>query len=203
MHLEILTDNQKQLLPIIKSFKKDFYLAGGTAIALHIGHRESIDFSMFTFNEFENFKLRQKIKKLITIDRVLRDELGDLTFLSLGVQITFFNYPYRIESELEFEDYFRVPDLLTLGAMKLFALGRRAKWKDYVDLYFILQRYSLSGILEKAETIFTDEFNAKILREQLSYFNDINYSEEVIFKKDFEVDDEEVKRKLIEHSLSE
>jgi hypothetical protein len=50
MHLEILTDKQKELLPLISQFKRNFYLVGGTAIALHLGHRESIDFDLFSYN---------------------------------------------------------------------------------------------------------------------------------------------------------
>ena len=202
MHPEILTENQHKLLPAMKSFKKDFYLVGDTAIALQLGHRESIDFGMFTFGRFENDKLKRKIKRLMTMGRVLRDELGNLTFFSLGVQITFFDYPYQVEAGLEFEDYFRLPSLVTLGAMKLLALGNRAKWKDYVDLYFILQKYPLEEILKKAKEIFGDEFNAKILREQLAYFDDTNYQEEIVFREGFEVSDEKIKESLIEHSLS-
>lgn len=48
MHLEILSENQKKLFPILKSFSRKYYFVGGTAIALHIGHRKSIDFDLFT-----------------------------------------------------------------------------------------------------------------------------------------------------------
>ena len=48
MHDNILTNEQRNLLPLIKAFSKDYYLVGGTAIALHIGHRRSIDFDLFT-----------------------------------------------------------------------------------------------------------------------------------------------------------
>ena len=64
LHKEILTKEQKELLPLIKLFKKDFGLVGGTAIALHIGHRESIDFDLFSLSEFENHKIRAKIKAI-------------------------------------------------------------------------------------------------------------------------------------------
>ena len=202
MHPEILTKSQQKLLLALKAFKKDFYLVGGTAIALHLGHRESIDFDMFTFGSFDNTKLKRLIKRQMRMGRIVRDEYGNLTFFSLGVQITFFDYPYPIEANLEFEDYLRLPDLITLGAMKLLALGHRAKWKDYLDLYFILEKYSLKTLLNKAKKIFGDEFNERILREQLAYFDDIDWNEEVIFKEGFDVKPEVVKKKLIEHSLS-
>ena len=74
------------------------------------------------------------------------------------------------------------PDLLTLSAMKAFALGGRAKWKDYVDLFFLLRdHFSLQQISEHAKGIFGAFFNEKLFREQLCYFQDIDYSEEVDF----------------------
>ncbi|MEK7627106.1 MAG: hypothetical protein AAB397_00805, partial [Patescibacteria group bacterium] len=94
-------------------------------------------------------------------------------------------------------------DLLTLASMKAFALGRRAKWKDYVDLYFIIKdHFLINEIVKKANKIFGHEFNEKIFRTQLAYFEDINYSEEIIFKKGFETDDKVIKNSLIDFSLN-
>ena len=71
-----------------------------------------------------------------------------------------------------------MPDLLTLAAMKAFALGGRGKWKDYVDLYFILKdHYSAREICGKAKALFADVFNPLLFKKQLSYFDDISYSE--------------------------
>ena len=47
MHSEILSDNQKELLPLMAQFRREYYLVGGTAIALYLGHRRSIDFDLF------------------------------------------------------------------------------------------------------------------------------------------------------------
>jgi Nucleotidyl transferase AbiEii toxin, Type IV TA system len=58
----ILSENQKELLPFIESFKKEFYLVGGTAIALQIGHRESIDFDLFKFSTINTSKITQRLK---------------------------------------------------------------------------------------------------------------------------------------------
>ena len=96
-----------------------------------------------------------------------------------------------------------MPKLLTLAAMKAYALGQRAKWKDYVDLYFIMRDFHpLVEIIREAETIFGKSFNAKLIRQQLSYFDDVSYKEAVVYKPGFEVPDEEVKRALEEYSLS-
>jgi hypothetical protein len=91
-----------------------------------------------------------------------------------------------------------MPALLDLAAMKAFALGRRAKWKDYVDLYFVMKYYHpLSEITNRAEDLFNEEFSAKLFRSQISYFEDIDYEEEVVYL-DTPVDKEEIKKYLIE-----
>ena len=87
--------------------------------------------------------------------------------------------------------------------MKAFALGGRNKWKDYVDMYFILRDYyKISDIVKEARKNFGSEFNEKLFRTQLSYFKDIDFTEKVIYTKGFEVDDKEIKKSLIEFSLS-
>jgi hypothetical protein len=204
MHKEILTAEQIDLLPIIRKFRNDFGLVGGTAIALHLGHRESIDFDMFSPVDFENGKIRRVFSLAgKSIGNAIRDEIGQFTFSIDEVQITFFCYPYPIEYSVSFEDVAHMPTLLTLAAMKAFALGRRAKWKDYVDLYFIMRdHHPLRDIIKHTEKLFKFEFNAKLLREQLSYFEDVNYTEPVTFKPGFEVPDEEVRRALTEYSLA-
>ena len=99
-------------------------------------------------------------------------------------------------------DSVSVPDLLTLSAMKAYALGRRSKWKDYVDLYYIFsQQYSISAIAAKATSMFGKEFNEKIFRAALAYFEDVDYSESVSFSDGFQVDNATIQKKLREVSV--
>ena len=63
MHKEIFTKEQIKLLPLLFEFSKDFGMVGGTAIALHLGHRQSIDFDLFSFQPFDNSRIRKKIIK--------------------------------------------------------------------------------------------------------------------------------------------
>jgi hypothetical protein len=95
-----------------------------------------------------------------------------------------------------------MPDPLTIAAMKAFALGRRAKWKDYVDLFFIFKTYTLKQVVGKASAIFGSEFDEKLFREQLTYFEDLNYSESIEYMPEFAVDDSVIKQRLIEISLT-
>ena len=87
--------------------------------------------------------------------------------------------------------------------MKAYALGGRGKWKDYVDLYFLMRNnFPLKSIIEKADELFGATFNGKLFKEQLAYFEDINYEEEVIYL-DKPVEKEEIKRFLTEAATQE
>lgn len=203
MHAEILTQEQHELLPLVALFKKDFGMVGGTAIALHLGHRESVDFDMFSKEKFSNISLRRKIEQVRRIDKELVNKKTEFTFLIGSVQFTFFEYPFDIDYSEHFENVARLPTLVTLAAMKAYALGQRAKWKDYVDLYFIMRdHHSLHEIERATENIFGDSFNPKLLRQQLAYFEDINYDEAVTFKPGFDATEETIKKTLTEFSLS-
>ncbi len=181
MHSEILSDKQKGLIPLIRAFSKDFFLVGGTAVALHIGHRRSIDFDLFTIQNIKRGNIRNRIEKEgFAIEGVLYEAFDQLHVLVNTVKITFFNYPYSVPHPVDFDGVIKIPELLDLGAMKTYALGGRAKWKDYVDMYYILKDYyDLKAISSRARQMFGTAFNEKLFREQLCYFDDIDYSEKV------------------------
>ncbi len=203
LHKEILSEEQFELFPFLKKFGKDFGLVGGTAIALHLGHRRSIDFDLFSLEGFKNIVLERRLKSVASIDKVLVNREGEFTFLAEGVKITFFHYPFAIPYTCKLDTLIQIPDLLTLAAMKAFALGKRAKWKDYVDLYFILKDHcAVDDITAKAKKIFANEFNEKIFKTQLSYFEDVNYNEEVEFLPGFETSERKIKKALTKFSLS-
>ena len=64
MHTEIFTVGQVELLPYLKAFRQSFYLVGGTAAALHIGHRRSIDFDLFTQSQLNKSRIKAKLMHL-------------------------------------------------------------------------------------------------------------------------------------------
>ena len=172
MHKEILNSEQTALLPSLQVFSKDFCLVGRTAIALYLGHRQSIDFDLFSNQQFTKQQIRSYLaKNNQKIKGVLVDNIDEFTVLVDNVKLTFLYYPFKIKYGKKFANTIRVPDLLTLAAMKAYTLGRRAKWKDYVDLYCIMNnKYKLEDIIKQAKKIFKNEFNARIFRNQLAYF---------------------------------
>jgi hypothetical protein len=119
-----------------------------------------------------------------------------------SVKITFFNYPYEVKHAVNFDEIINIPSLLDLAAMKTYALGGRAKWKDYVDMYFILkEHFSLKELSTRASEIFGSHFNAKLFREQLCFFDDIDYSEKVEFIEN-EIREDIIKDFLTEVSIA-
>jgi hypothetical protein len=202
MHKEILNQQQIDVLPIIKTFKEDFGLVGGTAIALHLGHRKSIDFDLFTNKKFENDVIVKKLMAQTTIESTIVDQLDQLTVIVNKVKLTFLYYPFALDFSEDFEGYIKMPDLLNLASMKAYTLGRRSKWKDYIDLYYIFKQYSLKDVSEKAEQVFKNAFNEKLFREQLCYFDDIDFSEHIDYASEVQISDEEIKNCLIGIGLS-
>ena len=180
LHKEIFSDEQTKLLPLVQKFKRKFYLVGGTAIALYIGHRRSIDFDLFTTTKIDRNALEEKITKLKFKFKTLHQTPSEWTLFIGKVKITFYQFPHLVEHKDNFEKIISLPSLLDLAAMKAYALGGRGKWKDYVDLYFIFKEYfSLEEVAKKADALFGDGFNEKLFREQLTFYADINYSEQV------------------------
>lgn len=204
MHLNILNNNQKELLKFISQFKREYYLVGGTAIALHIGHRESIDYDLF---KQANLRKNDIYKKIFTAKLKFKfgyENFEQLNLVIKDVKFTFFQFPHKIPLNSEIKGVIKMPDLLTLAAMKAFALGRRAKWKDYVDLYFIIKNhFSINEISKKAKEIFGEMFSEKLFKMQLGYFNGIDYQEEVTYLIQNPPTDDEIKEFLKNISISE
>ena len=202
MYSEILSDSQMNLLPLIKQFNKEFYLVGGTAIALLIGHRRSIDFDLFKEKNLRINKILQKIRNNGYDFIVTRKVADQLNLIIQDVKVTFFQYPYPIDAKQNYKDLIKVPELLDLAVMKAFALGMRAKWKDYVDLYFIIKyHHNINEIIDKANSIYDKLFSEKQFRSQLCYFDDIDYTEEVDYIPSNPPDNSEIKRYLCEKAL--
>ena len=203
MHKEILNDRQTALLPLMAKFRREYYLVGGTAIALYIGHRRSIDFDLFKQSRLNHKKNLDRISEGGFPHQVTRRVEEQMNLIVNDVKVTFFQYPFPVIADENFDDTFRMPSLLTLAAMKAYALGRRSKWKDYVDLYFLLkERFSLPEIATKATEIFGELFSEKLFRAQLSYFDDVDYTEKVDYLISDHPSDVDVKRYLTEVSLS-
>ncbi len=180
MYLNILSKEQFNQLSLLSSFKREYLLVGGTAIALQIGHRKSIDFDLFKSKPLHFSKIVNALKSHQIKYQILFQNKEGLHLLIDGVKWTFFYYPFEINETVVAENHFKMPDLLSLAAMKAYALGRRSKWKDYVDVLFLLENhFSINQISKRASEIFEDAFSEKMFRVQLVYFKDIDFTEPI------------------------
>ena len=202
MFSEILNDKQEELLPLMSQFRREYYLVGGTAIALYLGHRRSIDFDLFKFSTINHKRNLDKISSSPFDYIVTRRVTEQMNLIINDVKVTFFQYPFPIEPISVYEKYFRMPSLLQLAAMKAYALGRRSKWKDYVDLYFLLtEHFSIEDVSACATALFGELFSEKLFRSQLCYFDDVDYSEAVDFIIPNPPDESTIKKELTRIAL--
>ncbi len=176
------------MLDKLSVFKNDFYLAGGTGLALQLGHRKSDDFDFFTAKEFSNQKLINIVKETFYEAKisVIQNELDTLTFiLDDSVKISLFKLPYVNFLPLVETEFFNLAQIPEIGVMKLLALYR-ATYKDYVDVYFILQKYKLAEIIDLA-TKKHSEFDVGLYLRALLAYEDVD-DFPISFMPDFEVD---------------
>ena len=199
MHKEILSEKQLELLSLMSSFRREYYLVGGTAIALNLGHRRSIDFDMFKPSDINHKKNLDRLTESGFPCLVTRRVKEQMNLIVNDVKVTFFQYPFPIKASEKFDTFFRLPSLLQLTAMKSYALGRRSKWKDYVDLYFLLKDFfTIEEISACANQIYSNLYSEKMFRAQLCYFEDVDYTEEVEYMIPNPPSNEEIRNSLTE-----
>lgn len=176
MHLETLTSEGKKILSGIE-LASDFYLAGGTGLALQLGHRISIDFDFFsgkTINADILDIVEKAASDLRLISKIIVNNQDELTLILGETKLTFLHYPFPVL--LPFLDFkkIKIASILEIAAMKAYTLGRRGTFKDYVDIYFIVKNgESLELIANLAARKYGDFFDTRLFLEQLVYLKDI------------------------------
>jgi len=195
LHLNILDDKRREILPFFKNFSEDgFYLAGGTGLALQIGHRDSIDFDFFKEGDFDTALLVEKINTIFISHKlsITQQERNTVSCLiDDSIQISFFGYRHKLLYPLIKNDYLDVASIIDIGCMKLSAITSRYVEKDYVDLYFILQNISISELLENFIKKYPN-FDKALILKSLIYFDDIT-PEPILFKEGHDVSFETIK----------
>ena len=197
MHIEALTESAKTLFPPFKNLQ-GFYLAGGMALALQLGHRISVDFDFFSEKEIAS-DLLPSVEKLFAdySQKMLVNNKNELTLIVGETKVTFLYYPFPMLHSLVVWEGLKLAPLPEIAAMKAYTIGRRGTFKDYVDLYFLLKSgITINGIIIDAEKKYKDAFNVRLLLEQMVYFDDITDTE-IIFLK------EPILKKEIENFFTE
>ena len=176
--LKVLPPAQKRIWPKL-AFTKDlgFCLYGGTALALQLGHRQSVDFDFFSDKSFSADELLNKLP-FAGKAKILQCEQDTLTLQIDGVFISFFGsqrYGRAGEPLLTCDNTIFVASLLDILGLKLKTLFDRVEWKDYYDITWILrQGISLKDGLGVAMSFFGDTFIAEHCLMALTYFEGVD-----------------------------
>lgn len=196
MHPEALTEQGREIFKFLPSFS-GFYLAGGTALALQIGHRQSVDFDLFS-GENIGKELLAKAKRVFNgkaISPVVNNP-AELTFFVDGIKITFLAYPFPMVTDAEEYEGVRMFSIKELGATKAYTVGRRGTLKDYADLHAIVAGHhtTLEELIQLAEKKYGSEFNARLFLEQLIFVEDIEETEIVFLPNQPQADKEAIQK---------
>jgi len=199
MHKEVLNKKTERLLIKIKDICKNFYLVGGTGLALQIGHRKSIDLDWFSKKSFSVRQLKIKLKKIGKL-KIIQEEEFTLNCVLDGVRLSFFRYPYKNISSLIKYENIKLASIKDIACMKIDSISSRGSKKDFIDLYFILKKFSLEELLKMFDKKYKGiEYNRLHILKSLSYFEEAEKDPMPIMLKDIKWSD--VKNKIKEEVI--
>ena len=153
-----------------KSYLEQFVLVGGTALALQIGHRKSVDLDLFTTNDFQSENLMSSLVNDFELTTTFQmPQTIICTIKEVKVDFIRFRYPL-IRPIIEIEGI-RMLSIEDIAPMKLDAITGRGDKKDFYDLYYLLKTYSLTKLLELYTEKFQHQTTFHVIRS-LTYFVD-------------------------------
>jgi len=162
---------------MLKPALADFHLAGGTSLALQIGHRLSVDLDLFGNRPFEKQEILDEISDLAPIQ--LMHETKNILVLNVqDVKVDFVNYRYPLISKIKEIENIRLVGLEDIAAMKIAAITGRGKKRDFFDLYCLLKHFSLKEIFNFYSEKF-DDGNQFMAARSLTYFLDADEDEDL------------------------
>ena len=172
----------------------EFNLVGGTSLALQLGHRNSIDIDLFGNQDINQILFEEKIREYGKVE-ISQSSKNILITKINDVKVDFVNYKYPLLKEFLVIDTIRMLSTQDIAAMKLNAIMGRGSRKDFIDLYFLLNEFSMKEILN----FYTQKFNDGsifLVQKSLTYFQDADIQPQPKMFKEF--DWEICKQKILE-----
>lgn len=191
-----------ELLELLKKIMeeplfKNFNLVGGTALSLQIGHRNSIDIALFGEQEIDQNGFIETLKNFG--DVLIKTSSKNILITEINtIKVDFVNYNYKLlDKSFEIEQIRMLSDK-DIAAMKLNAIAGRGSKKDFIDLFFLLKKYSLKEMITFYNQKYTDgsEF---MVQKSLTYFDDAD--EQLSPKMFYDFNWEDCKQKIVEEVL--
>ena len=197
MYEKVINAKTKRVLESLDKIEviKNFYLAGGTALALQLGHRKSIDLDLFSRKDFSTEELKTILSQMGRL-KIYSEEERTLNANLNGVKISFLGYKYKMLFPLvEYGKDLKLASAQDIACMKVDAISSRGSKKDFIDFYFLLKKYSLKEILSFFDKKYSDiKYSQLHILKSLIYFQD---AEEDPMPLMFEsIDWNEVKKEL-------
>lgn len=191
-----------ELLELLKSimnsaFFSDYILVGGTALALQFGHRNSVDLDFFANKEIDEDKILEELKKLGKVQKISGSRSVLICSIN-GIKVDFVNHRYPFLDRSIVIDSVRMASPKDISAMKLNAIEGRGTKKDFIDLYFLLEKFSLNEMIAFYNEKYIDHTDFMMLKS-LTYFVDADIFPQPEMFSTFDWD--ECKAKIISEYL--
>jgi hypothetical protein len=197
-HLDVLPAKQIKVLQLLtfQNWLNPFYLVGGTALALQIGHRQSVDFDFFTMSNFKNRNIISALTKLGRFE--LFDEAENtVNGILNNVKVSFLKYEYPLLKSKHSYQTISIADIFDIALMKISTISGRGAKKDFIDFYFILRQFSLSELFSAYKLKYGVQVsNYYHLQKSLVYFDDAE--NEPMPRMVESVEWDEIRRSIIE-----
>ncbi len=183
-----ISENMKQILLDFMQTElgNRFYLAGGTALSLQIGHRFSVDLDFFSETE-DIPSIRSQLENALAKQhpQLVDSSWGNLVFLVNNVRVGFYGYGFPLVAPLIKVEQIQLASIADIGLMKLDTLLSRASRKDFYDLYFICQKMSLKSLFDKSHQKYSSirDFEAQVTKRLVFFENAEKESEPELIQK--------------------
>lgn len=171
---------QEGTLDLIRKLMSDsklqeFNLVGGTALALQIGHRISIDIDLFSTTAFNAAELARHLKT--AYNAVGPQTLTNAVFCFINdIKVDLLSHQYPLVADIDVTDGIRMVSLKDIGAMKLNAIyNNGTRLKDFVDMYFLLDKFSLDELLQACQKKYLN-IDSRMAKQALIHHHDIDFS---------------------------
>jgi hypothetical protein len=203
LHPEII---EAPILELIKSLQdkeylKDFYLVGGTALAIYLGHRKSIDIDLFSNHDFDAVQLLENIHQDFQYDLFFTAK-NTLKGIINGTKVDFLAHRYEYVHEPVVMAGCKLLSMQDIAAMKLNAIaasGQRSK--DFIDIYYLLEQYEIGEMLSFYKTKYNQQHDTFILKS-LIYYKEVDLSDWPVIIKDPRLKWAKVKKSLDQKVMS-
>ena len=155
-----------QSIPVFDNLR----LVGGTALALQIGHRKSVDLDLFGKIKHDEFTIAGILNKIGRVTVLKKSENINIYTIN-GIKVDIVNYPYPWLKDIIAEDTLKLANAEDIAAMKLSAVTNRGTKKDFIDLFFLLKQYSMEELFDFYKNKYHDG-SIFLVVKSLSYFDD-------------------------------